>query len=543
MDGAGVGNWSQPRCVIWRGRLAGEGLLLVVELDVRLVEQGDIKAECEVAGRSLREREAGVPAVQVALQANEVSAELPRVEIVVGVPGRRPMCRRLKRESESHLLTPRAAADESRVHLWAGPYSGVVERQVESLAPAARQRRRPRKLPLTEPGGDASRGALGSGGRWGGRGLAGAGAPPQTEQGGDAADRRRANGELGRDVRQERIELRRVGAHLTFPQVVRHGQPEAREQVRSERVADRSRLPARMTGLLRLLEVVGQRARVDAQEPNLPRRLLGRVARRWLELSLEVLRQAEADRLLGIAARGEVPARRIERVREGRVDAGPRGISVTDQRRNRMADPGDRPDPWQEPEEGGTEARVELEPLALPQKLPVRELVADHERPLRCLVHDRDARLELPGSREQRREVDSGLPVDGGTERLVEEHPAAPARDGRVGDVELQPLVADVVGHVETVGPVPGPDAERCLKAQGRGAVVEEQGVHGPAGEEHRRLALVECLLIAEGKPGRPGDGGRDVDRGRRKAHRRYGLRYQPAPDLLPPVAADAERP
>src|SRR5881397_3982587 len=128
-----------------------------------------------------------------------------------------------------------------------------------------------------------------------------------------------------------------------------------------------------------------------------------------------------------------------------------------------MADPGDGPDPREEPEEGGTQAGAELEPLALPEELPVRELISDHERPLRCLVHDRDGRLELPGSREQRGQVDPGLPVDKGTERLVEEDSAAAARDGRIRNVELLPGVADVVRHVEGVAPVPGPDAERCL--------------------------------------------------------------------------------
>ena len=163
-----------------------------------------------------------------------------------------------------------------------------------------------------------------------------------------------------------------------------------------------------------------------------------------------------------------------------------------------MTDPGDRPDPGEEPEEGGAEAGAELEPLALPQELPVRELVADHVRPRRRLVHDRDAGLELPRSREQRRQVDPGLPIDGRTERLVEQHPAAPTRDGRIHDVELLPRVTDVVGHVEAVGPVPGPDAERCLKPQGRHAVVGEQGVEGAARQEDRRLKLVERLLIRE---------------------------------------------
>src|SRR5438105_3046587 len=151
-------------------------------------------------------------------------------------------------------------------------------------------------------------------------------------------------------------------------------------------------------------------------------------------------------------------------VRNGaNFDRGPRRVGVADQRRDRMPNPGDGPDPREESEEGGTEAGAELEPLALPQELAVGELIADHERPRRGLVHDRDARLELPGSREQRGQVDGSLPIDGRTERLVEEHPAKPAGSRRIRNVELLPRAADVVGHVEGVAPVPGPDAEGCL--------------------------------------------------------------------------------
>src|SRR2546425_7744360 len=286
---------------------------------------------------------------------------------------------------------------------------------------------------------------------------------------------------------------------------MRHAQAEPRQQVRRERVADGRGLPAGVTRLLRLLEIVGQRARVDAQDPDLARRLLPGIARRRLELGLEVLRQAEADRLLRIAAGGEVPAGGIERERKCRIDRGSRRVGVADLRRDRMANPGDGPESREEPEEGGTEARAELEAFALPQELPVRELIADHERPLRRLVHDRDGRLQLPGSREKRGQVDPGLPVDGGAERLVEEHPAAPTRDGRVRYVELQPLVADDVHQVEAVDPGPRPDAERRLYAQGRGPVVEEQGVRrAPRSEEHtselQSLAYLVCRLLLEKK-------------------------------------------
>src|SRR5882762_8785329 len=293
---------------------------------------------------------------------------------------------------------------------------------------------------------------------------------------------------------------------------MRHAQAEPRQQVRRERVADRRGLPAGVTRLFRLLEIVRQRARVDAQDPDLARRLLAGVARRRLELGLEVLRQANTDRLLRIAAGGEVPARGIERVRECRIDRGSRRVGVADLGRDRMANPGDGPESREEAEEGWTEARAELEAFALAQELPVRELIADHERPLRRLVHDRDGRLQLPGSREKRWQVDPGLPVDGGAERLVEQHPAAPTLDGRVRYVELQPLVADDVHQVEAVAPVPGPDAERRLQAQGCGPVVEEQGIQRASGEDHLRLLLVESLLIGEQEAGRPGNGWGDVE-------------------------------
>src|SRR5947199_6208860 len=168
------------------------------------------------------------------------------------------------------MLTSRASAYVCRDRLWAVPDSGVVKRQVEPLTPATdRQRLRPHRA------GSVSRvrRAFGSSGRRCGRGLARGGAPPQTEQGGDAVDRRRRDGELSRDVRQERIELRRVGTDLTLPQVVRYAQAEARKQVRGKPVVDRRILPAGVTRLLRLLEIVGQRARVDAQEPDLARLL------------------------------------------------------------------------------------------------------------------------------------------------------------------------------------------------------------------------------------------------------------------------------
>src|SRR5690349_5721944 len=56
-------------------RLRRERLLLVIELDVRLVEEGDREVEREVAVGALDEGEAGVPAVQVALEPQIVLGE------------------------------------------------------------------------------------------------------------------------------------------------------------------------------------------------------------------------------------------------------------------------------------------------------------------------------------------------------------------------------------------------------------------------------------------------------------------------------------
>src|SRR6266571_4490795 len=111
-----------------------------------------------------------MPAVQIALEANGVGAELPCVEIVVRIPRRRPICGRLEREAKSQLLAPRARADESCIGLWAGARLGVIDRQVEPPAPAPdRYGSRPREALLTEST-SATQGALGSRGRRGGGG-------------------------------------------------------------------------------------------------------------------------------------------------------------------------------------------------------------------------------------------------------------------------------------------------------------------------------------------------------------------------------------
>src|SRR5437899_12410840 len=79
-------------------RSSQQALLLVVELDVRLVQQRDGEVEREVAVWALEEREARVPAMQVAVQGDHVLAELAGVEVVRRRPPRgqigRASCRK-----------------------------------------------------------------------------------------------------------------------------------------------------------------------------------------------------------------------------------------------------------------------------------------------------------------------------------------------------------------------------------------------------------------------------------------------------------------
>src|SRR5437763_1812890 len=132
--------------VISRGRLARYRLLLIVELDVGLVEQRNVEAERETARGGLVERKAGVPAVQIPLQLNDVHAELACVEIVVRIPGRRLVRGGLKREAQRHLPAPARWAhrgdsgERQRVDgLGPRPRPRVAHRQVEPRSRAARR--------------------------------------------------------------------------------------------------------------------------------------------------------------------------------------------------------------------------------------------------------------------------------------------------------------------------------------------------------------------------------------------------------------------
>src|SRR3989475_329948 len=287
-------------------RSSQQALLLVVELDVRLVQQRDGEVEREVAVWALEEREARVPAMQVAVQGDHVLAELAGVEVVRRRPPRGPVRGRAERQVEAHRLAPsRPPHEGNRGRERVGPRARARQRkgdgEVESLARArSPDRDGTRADEALLPEGAALSGRVDSRrpGRGGGRGPGGSpAAGSESEQAPDPGDRRRRDGERRGEICEERVELRRVDARLTAPQVVGQAQAESRQQVRGEGVVDRLGLPPGATGVLRLLEVVGERARVDAEQPELAGRALRRgVAGRRLELRLEVLRQAEADR-------------------------------------------------------------------------------------------------------------------------------------------------------------------------------------------------------------------------------------------------------
>src|SRR5207247_7357621 len=82
--------------------------LVVIELDVRLVEEGDVEAEREVAVGALHEREAGVPAVQVALEAHVMLGEMLGDEIVACYPRKRIVRGGVGHNGERQLVRLRA---------------------------------------------------------------------------------------------------------------------------------------------------------------------------------------------------------------------------------------------------------------------------------------------------------------------------------------------------------------------------------------------------------------------------------------------------
>src|SRR5436309_10966472 len=66
-------------------------VLIVVELDRRLVGERDVEAEREASRRGLVKAERSPPAPQIALERERVIGELARREVVRGQPGRAPV--------------------------------------------------------------------------------------------------------------------------------------------------------------------------------------------------------------------------------------------------------------------------------------------------------------------------------------------------------------------------------------------------------------------------------------------------------------------
>src|SRR5207247_5291893 len=115
----------------------------------------------------------------------------------------------------------------------------------------------------------------------------------------------------------------------------------------------------------------------------------------------------------------------------------------------------------QETEDRRCHAGREREPLALPHPLTPRELVADGERPGTRLIEDLDPRLQLPGAREQLRQVDAGAPGDPGLEGAAVEHATDPGGVGRSREDEFGPLVAVSVDDGKLIASVTSCDSRR----------------------------------------------------------------------------------
>src|SRR5438270_6146702 len=363
--------------------LPREGRLTVVELDVRLVQQADVKREAETSGWALLERKARVPTVQVTLQLNRVRAELFGVDVVRRLPRGRPVWRGAERQAERQLLAASLARAQvpERVGLRADAGAGVLYGQREPLAPGhpGPGEGGDREAALTQRAARGlTRGLLDSGRRRGGGRRCPAVA--QAQQTSDPSDRGRCDRERRSDTREEGREPRRITPHIAPPEVVREGKVEPREQVGDEGIPQCLRGPAGAVGLFGLLEVVADRRRVDAQQPDLARLAPRGVAGWRLELRFEVLREPEADRLLRVAPHTRVGPGRVDGARECRRNGGARSVEVAHERRNGVSDALQRTHAGEKTENRGRHARREGEPLPLMEPLAARELVADRKR-------------------------------------------------------------------------------------------------------------------------------------------------------------------
>src|SRR6266850_5967208 len=145
---------------------------------------------------------------------------------------------------------------------------------------------------------------------------------------------------------------------------MRHAELQSGNEVGLERVAQRPGLPPRGVRQFGALEVVADRAGVDAQQLDLARLPLGRrVTGRRLELRVERLRESQADRLLRIGPTLQHLAGRIERAGKGLRNLDGGRVLITDDRRYGVTNARKRAEPGEEAEERGRRAHVEGEPL------------------------------------------------------------------------------------------------------------------------------------------------------------------------------------
>ncbi len=85
--------------------------LLVIELEIAVVEKGDLEPKRPIPRRGLQEIEVRFPAVEVPAEADRVVVERAALQVVGGPPAQIPILSRAHRHrSGQHLADRRAAA-------------------------------------------------------------------------------------------------------------------------------------------------------------------------------------------------------------------------------------------------------------------------------------------------------------------------------------------------------------------------------------------------------------------------------------------------
>src|SRR5213593_986597 len=180
-----------------------------------------------------------------------------------------------------------------------------------------------------------------------------------------------------------------------------------------------------------------------------------------------------------------------------------------------MPDARERTETGKEPKERGRHAQAEGRSLPLPDELTAGELIAEHKGARARCVQNSHARLQLPGAREKRRQIDARVPFDARLECLaVQDFSATPDAVSR--QVEFLALIVPDVTHADAVPPIPAPNAQRRTDGHGRMAIVAKEvkrvGEGAIAGNEERAARDVELLIVRKAESRRPGHPRSDVD-------------------------------